>query len=963
VLAVGLIACVWFVAAPSAPAMKARAVRAEKTVRLGTTPRHPAGARVIGALAGSTRIRLTITLQPRDAPALASYATDVSTPGSSVFGNYLTVAEFRQRFAPTDVQIETVQRSLEADGLGAGTVAANGLSIELSGTATALGRAFSTSFDRFALPNGRTAYANTKAPQLASSVAGVVQSVIGLNDLARPQPLGVTSPRSGVTPRSTPHLATGGPQPCQDATANGNPGYTADQLASAYGFSGLYMEGDEGAGQSVALLELEPNLASDIAAYQSCYGTDALVSYQPVDSGAGVGAGSGEAALDIEDIIGLAPKAHIIVYQAPNSAAGDFDAYNAMITDDAASVISTSWGLCEPQLGSSFAEAENTLFEEAATEGISVFAAAGDEGSEDCDNPSASDPDTSLAVNDPGSQPFVTSVGGTSLTALGPPPTQSVWDDDDPGDECSNGPCGGGGGVSALWPMPSYQASAPAGLNVINGDSSGTPCGVAYGSYCREVPDVSADADPSTGYAIYYNGGWTTAGGTSAAAPLWAAFTALVDASPECAGRAIGFANPDLYAAAASDYSANFSDIDSGNNDILEPLNDDLYPAGPGYDMASGLGTPIGSSLAGALCSGGITVTPPGEQTGVVAEPTSLPILASAYNGATLTFEATGLPPGLSIDPTTGVISGTPAVAGLFTVNVTVTDRSSIGNGSGAGTGSGNSSGAGSATTAFSWNVTKAAPPHNTVAPAIHGKATSGASLSCEPGVWINDPLSFTYRWSRNGTPIAGATSPSYKVRVADEGSTLTCTVSASGAAGTGPATTTKGVLVTVPRIAGCPAATGLLSGTRLGLASLGETRKQALSAYAHHKDHSTSDTDLFCLTPSGVKAGYPPAALLKGLPKKQRAKLGGRVIWLETANAHYGIDGIHPGATLAAAKQALPHGALANAAGSEWYLARAGAVTAVIEAGGGIVQQIGIASKQFTGGAKSDKAFLKAFA
>ena len=142
---------------------------------------------------------------------------------------------------------------------------------------------------------------------------------------------------------------TGGPQPCSTAVTDApdNDAYTADQIASAYNFSSLYGAGDEGAGITVALFELEPNLTSDIAAYQTCYGTSATVNYIKEDGGAGTGAGEGEAALDIEDIIGLAPKATIDVYQAPNSDTGLIDNYTAIVDEDTAQVVSTSWGECE----------------------------------------------------------------------------------------------------------------------------------------------------------------------------------------------------------------------------------------------------------------------------------------------------------------------------------------------------------------------------------------------------------------------------------------------------------------------------------------------------------------------------------------------------------------------------------------------------------------------------------------
>ncbi len=553
-------------------------------------------------MASSTPIDVTVTLEPRDPAGLASYATEVSTPGSSLYRRYLTVAGFRRRFAPTMTQIHAVDASLASHGLAPGTVSANGLAIPVTATAGALGRAFSLSFQRVTLASGRVAFANDQAPRVDVSVAPLIEGVVGLDNLSQAQPLGLARPATGdghlaVTAR----VATGGPQPCSTAVSNASKDlvYTANQIASAYRFSSLYGAGDEGAGQTIGLFELEPYASSDVAAYKSCYGTGTLVADVPVDAVVtGTGSGSGEAALDIEDVIGLAPQAKILVYEGPNSPTGVYDTYNAIVSTDRADVISTSWGECESDEGSGAADSENTLFEEADAQGQSVFAAAGDEGSEDCyDDPSSVQPDRSLAVDDPASQPYVTGVGGTSMTALGPLPTQTVWNDN-----CAGGPCGGGGGVSTLWAMPPYQSGAPSSLNVLNAYSSPGPCAAPSGTDCREVPDVSADADPGTGYLIYYSGGWTGIGGTSAAAPLWAAFAGLVNASSRCDGTTIGFANPVLYKAAASEYSSDFSDIASGENDITAS-NGGKYPAGPGYDMASGLGTPNGSTLPGALCS------------------------------------------------------------------------------------------------------------------------------------------------------------------------------------------------------------------------------------------------------------------------------------------------------------------------------------------------------------------------
>jgi subtilase family serine protease len=653
-------------------------------VRLGRAPRIPRDAAAGSALPSAAPLDVDVILQPRDPAALAAYATAVSTPGSASYRQVLSEPQFVHRFGPLPDAVASVTRALTDSGLHPGPVSANDLSIPVRATAGQLTAAFSTGFKRYRLHGGRVAYANTAAPQVVGSIAPYVQGLVGLDDLTLAVP--VSRPAAAVRSHgaAAPHVATGGPQPCSTAVHDGvsDSSYTTDQVAAAYGVPHLYGQGDLGSGQTVALYELQGYGVADIATYQSCYGTSTTVTPVDVDGGPTARSGVGEADVDIEEVLGLAPQVHIQVYQGPNSSSGGYDTYSSIVSADTAQVVSTSWGLCEPFEGSAAAQAESTLFQEAAVQGQSVLAASGDEGSEDCLSKGYAD-DT-LAVDDPASQPFVTGVGGTSWSAPGPPRVESAWND---GPTCCWG--SGGGGISTLWTMPAYQVQAGS-LGVVNPRSSGTPCAASSGSYCREVPDVSALAGPFP-YLNYVGGSWGSWGGTSLAAPLWASIIALTNASASCGGQDVGFANPALYAAAASAPAA-FNDVTTGDND-LTGMNGGAFPAGAGYDMATGLGTPNGAVLPAALCAGltpsPVSVQNPGNQTGDLGAPVALQVEASdATAHQTLTYGSFGLPPGLSIAPKSGLITGRPTASGTFSAVVTAED----GNGA---TGS----------TSFSWSI------------------------------------------------------------------------------------------------------------------------------------------------------------------------------------------------------------------------------------------------------------------
>jgi hypothetical protein len=663
--------------------------------RIGAAPQLPPGTQTEGALAGSRDLQLTVALEPRDPAALEEFATAVSTPGSPSFRQYVGVGEFASRFGASPVHVAAVAAALRAQGLQVGEVAANHLTLPVSGSADAVEAAFATPLAKVELPSGRSAYANTRAPALAATAAPYVQGVIGLDDLTRLRPahqraagaLPAAPPSAGAAPDAnaaqSPNVVTGGPQPCTAAVAATHPkgstgiGYTADQIASAYQFSGLYGIGDQAIGQAVALVEFEPYSTADIATFQACYGTHAPVVNVDVAGGPGPYEGEdGEAALDIEQIIGLAPGAAVQVFEAPNTGTAGIEVLSALVSRNSAKTISDSWAACEQAAGIEVIAAENTLLQEAAAQGQSFFASSGDSGSEAC---SRIDPtETFLSVEDPASQPFVTGVGGSNLSALGPPPAERLWND---GTYAEGGATGGG--VSAAWTMPSYQSTAAGGLGVINAKSSAAPCRSTVP--CREVPDVAADGDPATGYVIFAEGEWQIIGGTSAAAPLWGAMTALVNADPACRGRSIGFANPSLYLIGGTAYGTNFHDVSVGSppgyatNDSLTK-GKQPFPVTAGYDMTTGLGTPVAPALAASLCSlaspvFAVTVAPPVRNKGFVGHKLELSVTGADSGNQPLTFVAAGLPAGLAINPTTGVISGTPTAPGKAAIAVSATDQ------------------------------------------------------------------------------------------------------------------------------------------------------------------------------------------------------------------------------------------------------------------------------------------------
>jgi sugar lactone lactonase YvrE len=259
--------------------------------------------------------------------------------------------------------------------------------------------------------------------------------------------------------------------------------------------------------------------------------------------------------------------------------------------------------------------------------------------------------------------------------------------------------------------------------------------------------------------------------------------------------------------------------------------------------------------------------------------------------------------------------------------------------------------------------LTVIGPPLDVTPPAIVGKPTARTTLTCSPGTWTNNPSSYTYQWSRDGTPIVGATGATHVVQPIDEGNTLTCTATATNGAGASAAGANSGAFqVPVPYVPRCPGASGQLVGTSVGPAMLGLTRAQEHRAFRHSSSRGKRYEDFFCLTPIGVRVGYASPRIIGKHPTDARADLAGHVIWISTSSAYYSVAGIRPGATVTAAAAKLKLGPVFVIGVNDWYFAPVGPATAILKARHGVVEEIGIAENQLTSGRRSQRTFLTSF-
>jgi kumamolisin len=461
---------------------------------------------------------------------------------------YLTREEFARKHAAREEDIAKIRAFAADHKLQVKSVDAAARQVKLAGTVRAFSAAFGTTLRHCEHRSGRFRY-RTGNLTVPSDLAGVIETVLGLDN--RPQAKAHFRLRS-TRPIVRPQVAA--------------VSYSPLQVAQAYDFPASF----NGSGQCIGLIELGGGFnASDLSSFFKNLGiVTPQVTAVSVDGGTNSPTGDssgpdGEVELDIEVAGSVAPGAQIAVYFAPNTDQGFIDAVTAAVHDTKLkpSIISISWGGPENSWTAQAREALNSACQDAATMGVTVLAASGDDG--------ADDGTSSPVVDFPASSPYVIGCGGTSLALSGASiRSEQAWN------ELSANEGATGGGVSEVFALPSYQKSA----NV-----PGAPNGFAG----RGVPDVAADADPESGYQVVVDGQQTVIGGTSAVAPLWAGLLARIN---QALGKNVGYVNPLLYGATAE---GTFHDITSGSNGD--------YSAAPGWDACTGLGSPDGSALLSVL--------------------------------------------------------------------------------------------------------------------------------------------------------------------------------------------------------------------------------------------------------------------------------------------------------------------------------------------------------------------------
>jgi kumamolisin len=465
-------------------------------------------------------------------------------------GAVVSREEFAAKHGADNGAIEKVKQFARENSLTVGEVSAERRTVKLEGSAANMAHAFEVKLGRYQ-HQGRQYRARIGVIRLPPDLAPLVEAVLGLDD----------------RPQASPHFRVrgAGSRPALAAGVS----YTPRQVAQLYQFP---LDVD-GSGQTVGIIELGGGYKpADLSKYFASLGLkEPTVISVSVDKGTNSptnpNSADGEVLLDIEVVGAVAPGAKIAVYFAPNTSQGFQDALTTAIHDakNKPSVISISWGSAESTWTGQAMTAFDSAAQDAAALGVTICAASGDNGSSDGVSDGANH------VDFPASSPHILACGGTSLkSANGAIQSETVWNDGAQGGA-------GGGGFSTQFPMPTWQTSAK-----IQAPSGGG----------RGVPDVCGDADPETGYSVLVDGTAMVIGGTSAVAPLWSGLIALLN---EKLGKPLGLLQPALYGLPGS--AGAFHDITSGSNGA--------FSAAPGWDAASGLGSPSGENLLQAL-SGGV---------------------------------------------------------------------------------------------------------------------------------------------------------------------------------------------------------------------------------------------------------------------------------------------------------------------------------------------------------------------
>jgi subtilase family serine protease len=631
------------------------------------TPLPASVSRTTDAAAGAFRspaVSIEVVLAPSHAAQLHTLLAGLYSPTSRTYRHWLTKGRFAARFAPSGAERSGIVRYLAARGLVARPSASPFL-VRASGSTAVISTAFRTSLRMYRDARGISYFANASPVKLPARLARGVLGVVGLTNTIRLRSHAV---------RTENHVQVGAGRPSGMGTCE-TPYVTIPQLLSGsfpYGYgagpgcSGLTPSQDnsiysapnagprsQGAGANVAVFELSAYQNSDIGTWaHQFYGKHYAPPLENINVDGGplnpvcpAGdtcpplfngyAGDIEVDADIEMSLAIARYAsHVLVYNAPNDFTGqtELDEYAAMARQDTADTVSSSWGVCENDVSAAYSQAENVIFEQMAAQGQSVFTSAGDTGAFGCIR---SDGTTVVNIGDPGGQPWITDVGGTSLENFNPgqdqhpsyppPGTETVWNvhglcnqsADEFGmsgfDWCANAGAGGGG-TSEFWGRPAYQTGPGVNSSYTTHGNGTTHCSLARtGTPCREVPDISVNADEYTPYSEYCTGsaatpnsvcasisttpsGWFGIGGTSLSSPFMAAIIADRDSFT---GHRTGNANELLYSLFNNrDSSRSFHDI-TGIRQV--PNNNGLFPVTPGYDMATGVGTPI----MGPIITGG----------------------------------------------------------------------------------------------------------------------------------------------------------------------------------------------------------------------------------------------------------------------------------------------------------------------------------------------------------------------